>query len=323
MKVKILPYLAFFLASLVFAYFSTGSTKEKQSSAQEWMALPKGSIVQMSYEGDGKKTEITREGEGENEVYWVEAISKAKTPEGEQEVKERFLANDKLKETTDALYSFQVEKIIGAAKDLKLEEFGLDKPTGHFLIKFSGDKTFKLALGKRGFQSPDVFALDEDKQIVLLVAKQIFASFERPKARLALTNPYRLNPDEVESAVLSVGDKHREYVRQVKGQSKSWYVRDKLDTPDEAFRNWLDKFLKIKVEAYPDEAQKTVIATLTPKFSILLKSQKAELDLLSVYEDVGSTPAKFWLKSKSLPVPVQVEGSKLSTLIADLASLAL
>lgn len=317
MKVKILPYLVFFLLSLAAAYFTSGPSKERQGSAQEWIAIAKDGVKRISYDSEGKTTVIEKDGDS----YWVDASATTKTPEGEKLEKDRFIASDKMKDVLDSLASFQIEKVIGAAKDLKLEEFGLDKPTGHFEVNYGKDQSFKLALGKRGFQSPEIFVLDEAKQNVLLVAKQFFAPFERAKARLALSVPYRFNPDDVSSVALNRDDKHQEFVRQIKGENKMWFTRGKLDAPNEAFRNWLDKLLKIRIETYAEASDAARIEKLPAKFSVLLGSDKEELDLFLVLEDTSSSPTRYWLKSKKLPVPVQVETDKVSTLLADLSAL--
>lgn len=318
MKVKILPYLIFFLASLVFAHLSAGPEVDRNGADQEWLSIPKGSVSQIIFEGEGKKTTITKDPGSEH--YWVEATQTVKSPEGEKVEADRFLANEKMKEVLDSIHSFRIGRVIGAAKDLKQEDFGFDKPSGSFEVKYGTDQAFKLTLGKRGFQSPDIFVLDESKQSILLLAKQFFAPFERAKVRLALVSPYHFSPDLISEASLNVGDKHMEFVKQGKGDSKSWYARSKLDAPDEAFRNWLEKLLKMRIEGYASAEEKPVIEQMPLKFSVLVKSEKQELDLFSIYEDTRSAPTRYWLRTRHIPLPVLIESSHVSTLLADLSA---
>jgi hypothetical protein len=316
MKIKMMPYVGFFIVSLALAYFAADEGAHESESGQNWLKLAKGSIQEIAYEEDGNQTHV-KKGQGEG-IYWIETVLKLKSPEGEKEEKDRFLANEKLEEALERFHSFEVEKVIGDAKGLKLEEFGLDKPVGRLVVKYGENQELKLAIGKRSFQSPEVFVLDEGKQTVLLLDRQTIALLERPKNRLALTQPYRFKPDDLAAAMLSQEDKTAEFVQQGKGQARAWFTRGKSDSPNEAFRNWLDKLLKLRVEAYPSEEQVAGIEQLPRKFSILFRDERKELDLLTFYEDSSASPLRYWVKSRSLPLPVAVEGSKVSVLLADL-----
>lgn len=319
MKAKVLPYLIFFLAGLGFAYYASGPKEESKRPSEEWTKIPKDSVESISYEYEGVLANIQR-AEG-FQAYWVDYTRVKEGPGGAKEEAGRFLAGDRMKEVQDLLASVQVEKVIGSVKDIKVEEFGLDKPSGKFEVKYGSDKIFKLAIGKRSFQSQGVFVLDESKQTVLMVNRKLFSAFERPKTRLELDHPFLFSPDEVTSVIVSSGSSQEEFVRQNKGAARVWFARNKTDVPHESFRNWLEKFMRLKVEAYPEEGQAAAIEQLPRKFSLQLGGDKGELDVLALFEDSSTNPARYWVKSKSLPVPVGVDAAAASVLVGDVAGL--
>lgn len=319
MKAKVLPYLIFFLASLGFAYYASGPDEEKKRPSEEWTSIPKDSLDSIHYEYEGVVADVKR-ADG-YKAYWVDFKKVKEGPNGSKEESGHFLAGDRMKEVIDLLASVQVEKVIGASKDVKVEEFGLDKPSGKFEVKYAKDKAFVLAIGKRSFQSQGVFVLDEGKQTVLMVNRKLFSAFERPKTRLALDQPFLFNPDDVTGVLLAAGDSRGEFVRQNKGASKVWFARKKTDAPHESFRNWLEKFMRVKVDTYPEEAQAAAIEQLPKKFSLQLSGDKGELDVLTLFEDQTVNPARYWIRSKSLPVPVGVDAAAVSVLVADLPNI--
>ncbi len=319
MKVKVLPYFVFFLACLGFAYYASGPTVEKKRSSQEWTSVPRDSVDAIHYDYEGVVADVKRV--SGTQSYWVDYTRVAEGPKGTKEEAGRILAGERMKEVLDLLQSLQVEKVIGPVKDVKIEEFGLDKPSGSFEVKYGGDKSFKLAIGKRSFQSQGVFVLDEGKQTILMVNRKLFSAFERPKGRLGLDHPFLFEGDQVTSVSISAENEQREFVRQNKGESKLWFARSKSDAPHESFRSWLEKFLRLKVETYPEEGQIQAIEQLPRKFTLQFGGDKGELDVLAIFEDKSATPARYWVKSKALPVPLGVDASAIAVLISDLPNI--
>lgn len=319
MKVKILPYIVFFLASLAFAWYASKPTSESDAAGKEWLSLNRASIQKISYSDETSKVTVTKDA-GAFDAFWIDSTEKKKEGDKEVEVKEHYLVGERLNELLTSLTPFRAEKLIGEAGKVNLADFGLDKPTGTFEVQYGEGKTFSLSIGKRSFQSPHVFVLDKEKNMVLLVERKVMSMLEKPKARMALVKPFTFAEADLAQAQLSVDKKSETFTRKQQAENKNWFAEGKKDAPSEAFRNWLDKLLKLRVEGYPDEVQKAALAKLEPKFTLQLKSDREQLDTWSILEDPG-TPSKYWLKTMKLPVPVLIDATKVPVLLNDLKAL--
>jgi hypothetical protein len=315
MRVKILPYVVFFLASLAFAFFASRPTLQSDSMGKEWISISKESLKKIVYTDENGTVELSKD-KAVPDAFWIDSEEKRKEGPSDVSVKDRYLVGERIKELLAEIKPFRVEKQIGEAGKVNLAEFGLDKPTGTFEVQYDDGKAFTLLMGKRSFQSPTVFALDKDKNLVLLVQRKVMGMLEKPKARMAMSKPYSFAEDDVARVYVKQDGKEWRFFRKNQGTNKVWYPEAK-DTATEAFRNWIDKILKLRVEGYPDDDQKQALSKLPPKFTLELLSDRADLDSWSVLEEPG-TPLRYWLKAGKLPVPVLIDATKLPVLLNDM-----
>ncbi|HYX39879.1 MAG TPA: DUF4340 domain-containing protein [Oligoflexus sp.] len=315
MKVRIVPYIVFFVASLAFAWFASRPSLQSESMGKEWISISKESLKKIVYTDENGTVEVSKDPTAP-EAFWIDSAETRKEGPNDVSVKDRYLVGDRMKELLAELAPFRVEKQIGEAGKVNLADFGLDKPTGTFEVQYGEGKTFTLLMGKRSFQSPTVFVLDKDKNLVLLVQRKVMSMLEKPKARMAMSKPFSLAEDDVSQVYVHQDNKTWKFYRKTQGSEKVWYP-EATDKPAEAFRNWIDKVLKLRVEGYPQDDQKEALSKLVPKFSMELKTDRADLDTWSILEEAG-TPTRYWLKAGKLPVPVLIDATKVPVLVNDM-----
>jgi len=315
MRVKILPYVAFFVASLAFAWFASRPTVQSESMGKEWISISKEDLKKIVYTDENGTVELSKD-TTVSDAFWIDSEEKRKEGPNDVSVKDRYLVGERIKELLAEIKPFRVEKQIGDAGKVNLADFGLDKPTGTFEVQYGDGKAFTLLMGKRSFQSPTVFVLDKDKNLVLLVQRKVMSMLEKPKARMAMSKPFNFVEDDVARVYVKQDGKEWRFFRKTQGANKIWYPEAK-DTATEAFRNWIDKILKLRVEGYPQDDQKEALSKLSPKFTLDLLSDRADLDTWSILEEPG-TPVRYWLKTGKLPVPVLIDATKLPVLLNDM-----
>jgi hypothetical protein len=315
MRVKIIPYVAFFIASLAFAWFASRPTVNSETMGKEWISISKESLKKIVLTDENGTVELVKDAAVPN-AFWINSEEKKKEGPNDVTVRDRYLVGDRIKEVLAELTPFRVEKQIGEAGKVKLADFGLDKPTGSFEIHYGDGKVFTLLMGKRSFQSPTVFVLDKDKNLVLLVQRKLISMLEKPKARMAMSKPFSFAEDDVARVYVHQDGKEWRFFRKNQGVEKVWYPEAK-DKASEAFRNWIDKILKLRVEGYPQDAELEALNKLTPKFKLDLKSERDDLDSWSILEEAGTSP-RYWLKAGQLPVPVLIDATKVPVLLNDM-----
>src|SRR4051812_4422294 len=131
MRVKMLPYVAFFVASLAFAWYASQPTLQSESSGKEWISFSKENIKKILYSDENGSVEISRD-PTVADAFWIEATEKRKDAANDVSVKDRYLAGERMADLLTELAPFRVEKQIGEAGKVNLADFGLDKPTGTF-----------------------------------------------------------------------------------------------------------------------------------------------------------------------------------------------
>jgi hypothetical protein len=315
MRVKIIPYVAFFIASLAFAWFASRPTVNSETMGKEWISVSKEALNKIVYTDENGTVELVKDA-SVPDAFWINSEEKRKDGPNDVTVKDRYLVGDRIKEVLAELTPFRVEKQIGEAGTVNLADFGLDKPSGSFEIHYGEGKVFTLLMGKRSFQSPTTFVLDKDKNLVLLVQRKLMSMLEKPKARMAMSKPFSFAEDDVALVYVQQDGKEWRFFRKSQGNNRIWYPEAK-DTASEAFRNWIDKVLKLRVEGYPQDAELEALSKLTPKFTLVLKSERDDLDKWSILEETG-TSTRYWLKAGKLPVPVLIDGTKLPVLLNDM-----
>jgi hypothetical protein len=315
MRVKIIPYVAFFIASLAFAWFASRPTVNSEIVGKEWISVSKEALKKIVYTDENGTVELSKDSKIPD-AFWINSEEKKTEGPNDVRVKDRYLVGDRIKEVLAELTPFRVEKQIGEAGKVNLADFGLDKPTGTFEVHYGDGKVFTLLMGKRSFQSPTVFVLDKDKNLVLLVQRKLMSMLEKPKSRMAMSKPFSFAEDNVARVYVNQDNKEWRFFRKKQGVEQVWYPEAK-DKPTEAFRNWIDKVLKLRVEGYPQDSELEALQKLTPKFKLDLKSERVDLDTWSVLEESGTTP-RYWLKTDKLPVPVLIDATKVPVLLNDM-----
>ena len=318
MKAKILPYFCFFLATLGFAWYASIPNNEAESSGREWVNLSKASLQKITFEDESETVTASRD-PAHSDLWWMNVASHKKQGDQATESNDRFLINEKMNELMNGLSPFRIEKHIGAADKVNLGDFGLDKPTSSFEVNYGDGQVFSLSIGKRSFQSQQTFVLDKQKSMVLMVDRRVIAMLEKPKARMALIKPFNFDDNLLLGADLSAGGKALKLKRKMQAQQAQWFVDNKMDVPHEAFRNWLDKLLKLRIEGYPKDEQKLALEKLEGKFVLKFLGDKGELDSLTLLEE-SSVPPRYWFKTSKLPVPVMVDASRVLVLLNDMTA---
>jgi hypothetical protein len=282
---------------------------------KEWISVSKEALKKIFYTDENGTVELSKDSKIPD-AFWINSEEKKKEGPNDVTVKDRYLVGERIKEVLAELTPFRVEKQIGEAGKVNLADFGLDKPTGALEVHYGDGKVFTLLMGKRSFQSPTVFVLDKDKNLVLLVQRKLMSMLEKPKSRMAMSKPFSFDEDDVARVYVNQDGKEWRFFRKNQGADKVWYPEAK-DKASEAFRNWIDKVLKLRVEGYPQDSELDALQKLTPKFKLDLKSERTDLDTWSILEESGTTP-RYWLKADKLPVPVLIDATKVPVLLNDM-----
>lgn len=319
MKVKTMPYLVFFLCSLGLALWASQPSEKQEQSGSEWINIPKSSIIQISYKDENNQA-VLRIDETMRTHYWLDASEKQKVGEEEKILEDRFLVNDKITEVFNLLSPLRVEKIIGEQDKVKLEEFGLDKPVGEFVVQYGGDKTLKLLIGKRSFQSNQVFALDQERKIAILLDRKIINLLEKPKSRLALTKTLLMKEDSLAQVQVEQGKSSISFQTKKKGNQLVWINPKKPDESTETFRNWIEKIMRLQIEAYAKDPEMKGIDASPTLFQMSYTDDRGSQEKWTFLQD-STDGSKYWLRSDKIPRPVLVDGARVNVLTNDLKSL--
>lgn len=240
-----------------------------------------------------------------------------------------YLLKPEVKEFIESWAKLVIFKNLGDVSLLNLKDFGLDDAKKSLKI-MTKEKTHSFLIGDQSFQSPYVFALDEDKgQVVLLKNSQVkkftefsfhyisrnLQIFEEKSNRLKISNSKK-------TLEFSKSKRLKKLAGSQESQEdyKSIWVKQG-DEANDAAKIWVDKLLNIYVQLYEDDENVKNYLSGEPVLSLEVFNDEDAVVRYDFFKVPKDNSFEVWVDSKSLKVPARVPFSKFQTLEDDFNNL--
>lgn len=311
MKTRVLPYLLVFIGSLVGA-FVVSLPNKKSVKGQIWWNLG-GKINSVQYLSAEKKVEF------DTNKLWIETF---KSSNGAWIEESSFKVSPVGKDILKDLESLEAIKVIGSYKDIDPKEYGFQEDHAKLEIR-TQEETYRLELGKRNFQSSEIFVHDVQKNLVFLMRNRPVNLLDSAETRLYERRVHNINLEgEVQKIELKSSGRTRTFKKasQVKGGGYIWKKPDDTDAP-EGLENWLMKVLKLQVKRYGTSNESQRIDRLQPFLSASFQTEKDVLDVIHIYQvESGSKDLEFWLKSSFSQYYVLLDAGRVKGIKEDFSN---
>lgn len=232
-----------------------------------------------------------------------------------------FRSNRQLNRVRDKLLDLYAEKVIGDANDLDLKDYELDQDTSFFEIGSEGS-TKRFVIGKRSFQTSNVYVLDKSRQKVILVQREPFNILRNPKARLFEARPFKFRLiDDVSHATISRGDKSLEMILGKDDKNKVFWTKPNEKETLESEGSWIRSLLRLKITKYAIGSEEKKLAKLTEEFQVNFTKNGEPVEQIKLYKlEKEDEQTSYWVKSNYLNSYGMVDGTKAKTLLQDISS---
>jgi hypothetical protein len=310
MKPNISTYSVLFFIGLILAYYASSDSKSHRSYGQQWLSLDKTTFKQLTYEEEGGKS-VNIEPQGDK-LFWVTFQAKADSET------QQFRADDTMDQLLEDWTRLGVVKALGSSENLKLEDFALGTDAKLLILEFA-DQKYVFEVGKRSFQSPNVFMLDKKKNEVILVKQSLLNPLQKPRADLFERNIHDLELDTIDRIEVSNDDKQITLVpHEMKPGERKWVRAE--DKEDEAADNWLGRILDLRARNYKPlhETQSTDQQPL--KLRIEFYRGEDIVEKFTIREVLSATDGgdiAYYLKSRHTGGYVELYRNRIDTLLQD------
>ncbi|SMF55365.1 DUF4340 domain-containing protein [Pseudobacteriovorax antillogorgiicola] len=313
MNSRVLPYFVLFLIGLAGAYWASGP-KDKVDRGQVWLNID-GKIELITYQ-DPKKRVIV-----DADQRWV---TEAEMQDGIDLPPVEYKAGKAFENVLEDLETLRALKTIGKFSEVSAEEYGFAGEEKTTLIIKTKNEEYSFEIGKRSFQTSNVFVRDMKRDEVILVSRSAINILRNAKARLYERKPYNFDlNDDVVAVQISRGDKSLELVKEGRSEKGKvvWKRSDKDDKADSE-ASWLEKVLKLQVKKYATPVERQNLDKADALVTIGFKGQKNDVESMSILKlnPGGDELEQFWLKSNYVKTYVLVDSNRAKTLVQDLSN---
>ncbi len=309
MKNSFYPLLL--VVSLGLAYWASLPTKRGNVHRELWLETNPNAEYQIKYTDTKKITTVKGD--------WVTV---EKIVDNTPMPPMQFKSSTQLNRVTDKLLKLFAEKVIGDAKNLNLADYELDKDNKYFEIGES-DSFKKFVIGKRSFQTSNIYVLDVSKQKVILINREPINLLRNPKARLFESHPYKFKlSDDVSSVVILKNGKELTMNLAKNEKNQILWTKPGDKEPLQSEGSWISSLLKLKITKYPIESERKKLEKLDNKFQVKFQKDGNKVEILSFYkwENDMQKEESYWIKSDYLGTFGMVDSTKAKTLLQDINS---
>ena len=163
-----------------------------------------------------------------------------------------------------------------------------------FKIK-AGSEEYEFLIGKRSFQTSNVYVLDTKKQKVILINREPFNFIRNPKARLFESKSYNFSlTDDISKVQIVEKDKSLALDKMKKQKGKVYWVNEGQEDENETAGSWLSNFMKLKIKRYPTDLEKTSLGKLEGLAKVEFLNGNNQVEVIEIFH---------WAKMPPMPVP--------------------
>ncbi len=323
-------------ASLGLAYWASLPRSEGDAEKVAIVTFEPKKVTTMSYKVKDTTVAVAKRADGR---FWVDfnkveppytppppppALPGAPAPEPPSpkpsvEIKERFLANEKIEQFTKMFAPLNALRVIGKVDDKQLEEFGLKDRTDVFELKTSDGKGYKLFLGKRGYGTKTRFALedgDSSRARVLLVDDEGLDNLEKANLRAYDRRIVAFELVDATHALAQGADgakaKRFAHLQRDKNGELLWTDDEENAQPKASYDGWMDRVAKLRLSGYASPDEEAKLAAAPAFLTVTFEKQGQKLDSMVFKKTPDGDKSAYWVYSDFLGVhgklvPARVE----------------
>ena len=313
MNNRILPYLVLFIVGLGGAYWAS-VPKGKSSKGQLWLNL-EGKIKEVQYIGDSVEVLV------DIPNRWIEV-----NPTGDSTAKRQvFKAGKTLDDVLKGLEKIYAIKVIGSLKDIDSKEYGLENSKTRLDVVTEETK-YSFDVGKRSFQTSNVFLHDSNRKEVILASRNAINLLRNAKARLYERSPidFKLNDNVSLVKVRRGGDSIEIEKKGKDDKGKLLWKRKDKEQPSQDLGSWLNKVVKLQAKKYADPKHRQDFDKLSVILEASFFDREKSVDTIKIVKrEKGKEKFEYWLTSSYVGSYVLLDGNRAKTLIQDFQNLIL
>ena len=316
MKLSI-PYLILLAVSGAIAYWSTiqkaNITGESENQVQVWDGGSK-DLNSLNYKSLETVIEINRKTYEGKRFYWGKIKKQKETSEFE------FLLSNRFEEYLSKFHPLTATRVFKNIDDAKLKEFGFEKlPRSILDLSYDNGETLNLEIGSKGFGGEFSYVREKNQRAVWLLPQDIYDDLESLDARFFEKNFMEAAVEDIKSFEFLVKNTSKKILHSGKDPDGTvgWQtVETAGNTANPGFKNWFDRFARLRVVAYPSFSEYDKIkASFIEKILVLLidsgleKNQKLEFFSSKENQDF------VYVISNLKPVIYRVSKAKIQPLV--------
>lgn len=297
MRKKLFFNVVILIVCLGFAYYASLPSKKREMSGKEWLRINSEEIEKVVYESKRLFLEVKSV---DSERFW---ITHAIIGDGEKKV-DSFKASKKINDLLKFMNPLWAIRDLGDVGNLDKKEFGLEGGAPLFRVILKDNRSYGFRIGKKSFGSKSLFALDINRNQVILINGYQIENLKKAKSRLFERKVIDIDMGDVKKAEIRTGEflVHWDHSEKDKKGNLHWRKDEPGSSPDSSYNNWMAKIGKLRIIQYATSKETNRLSNEKPFLTIsYLDSGKNQIEKLEFWKVTGITAKgnkdQFWVKS--------------------------
>ncbi len=236
-------------------------------------------------------------------------------------VPQNFLASKKFKDSLAVFSPFRAIRIIPNIGNEQLAGFGLKDSKKFLMVKDSGGALLlSLAIGKQMYGARNTYVQNQVDKAVFLISAELISDFEKAEISYYERNFMDLDPEEIQSATLSVGGKSLT-LSHVKRDSKGvliWTGVEGDGAPAVSATSWFERFDQLKATAYASPGEQARLSAAPADAEVKLVGGGSRSEVVQFRKLSNNNQIEYWLTSGHLGWNVKIAATRGESLLKDL-----
>lgn len=345
MQKKLIGYTVLMGLGLGLAFYASVDTQKDKDLGQVWDDVAADKIVSVDYVVTAPQRKVVVQRIPNNKGFWVSFKSEDKvsppapeagvdptqapppTPETKV-VEESFRADNKMAQFFDSFKPLRAERVVGDDKDIKLADFGIGADSPTLTLNLEGGKKLVYRIGQKSYGSSNVFVHDPERKKVILINGMQIENLADARSRMYERNMFEFDANDVKKAEIatdSLQAKWDQSERDDKGVLQ-WKEDREGSSPKASYKTWMDKVLKVKLQRYATETERSQVEAAPVVMSITFLDTRGPTDKLEFRKTSGIDPEskgtdEYWVTSKFLGIPARIPTVRIEPIIKELPTL--
>lgn len=221
-----------------------------------------------------------------------------------------FKASDVIQYFIEFVTRLKAVRVIGSKDSLNPSDFGIEEGGPLFSIKTTDGKSLNLQLGKKSYGSSNIYALDLDRNEVILIPEFQLSKIQKPRKKLFESKTLNLNFEDVKTARANVKGQEKKWL--MKGENKNstkyWYDDRAGGEKSTVMSTWMYELRRVKVERYSTPEERVHLSSLEPSGEIYFDEGKASSEkFVFIIKNNEKGKPEYWVKSNFTTVFAKVK----------------